>query len=210
MALSSEALWLYLVTDADLCAELGVVETVERATRGGVTCIQLRDKTTDHGDLIELGRRLKEALSGTGVPLIINDHLEVAIACDANGVHVGQGDTDVRTAREALGPHRIVGLSCETAAHVEAIDPTITDYAGIGPVFGTPTKSDHSEPIGLDGLAHLCSLSPIPTVAIGGLKADHQHAVLDAGANGLAVVSAICGQPDPEAAARQFSFPSAR
>ncbi|MEM6381394.1 MAG: thiamine phosphate synthase [Pseudomonadota bacterium] len=208
MVLNIEALKLYLVTDRALCAELGVVETVRRAVAGGVTCVQLRDKQASTADLIDLGKAIKATLAGTGVPLIINDDLEAAHACGADGVHVGQSDTSAEEARAALGSGKTVGLSCETMAHVRAVDPDVVDYLGLGPVFATATKGDHAAPIGLDGLREMCAATPLPTVAIGGLKAKHFQPALGAGADGIAVVSAICGQPDPEAAARAILQPS--
>lgn len=204
MALNREILRLYLVTDPVLCAQSGVVETVEQAVQGGVTCVQLRDKTAGKKELIELGRAILSALEGTGVPLLINDDVEAAKELQAHGLHVGQSDADVVQARSILGREAIIGLSCETAEHIHRLDEGVVDYLGIGTVFATQTKSNHSVPIGLDGLADLCALTPLPKVAIGGLKVEHQSAVLEAGADGMAVVSAICGQPDPRAAARAF------
>ncbi|MEN0001922.1 MAG: thiamine phosphate synthase [Pseudomonadota bacterium] len=208
MAVNPEAvrksLKLYLVTDPVRCAPIGVVETVQRAVKGGVTCVQLRDKSASTARLMALGRAVKSALEGTGVPLIVNDDLDAAIACGADGVHLGQSDADARLARDIVGPDKIIGVTCETAAHVRAIDASRIDYLGIGTVFSTQTKPDHSDPIGMAGLAALCALSPLPTVAIGGLKPHHRHAVFEAGADGLAIVSAICGQRDPQAAARSF------
>lgn len=198
------ALRLYLVTDAKLCQQMGLVETVQRAVAGGVTMVQLRDKNADTQARAEMARALKLALTGSGVPLVVNDDVEAAVASGANGAHIGQGDMAAARARALLGPGRILGLSCETEATVRAADASVVDYLGLGPIFGTPTKADHEQPIGFDGLKRLVSLSPVPTVAIGGLKAQHVDAVRAAGADGLAVVSAICGQSDPKAAAEAF------
>ncbi|MCH4565188.1 MULTISPECIES: thiamine phosphate synthase [Halomonas] len=195
---------LYLVTDPGLCADRGLVDTVVAAVRGGVTLVQLRDKHASDAELIDQARRLKAALAGSGVPLIINDRPEVALAAGADGLHLGQDDGDVAAARAALGERAILGLSVQTHAQLARLDPGPLDYLGLGPVFATPTKHDHARPLGFDGLAALVAASPLPTVAIGGLKAEHAAAVRSAGADGLAVISAICGQPDPEAAARAF------
>ncbi|MGY9049370.1 MAG: thiamine phosphate synthase, partial [Rhodobacterales bacterium] len=119
-------------------------------------------------------------------------------------------DISPSEARARLGSDRILGLSCETAEAVLAADPGVVDYLGLGPVFGTATKTDHKQPIGFDGLARLVALSPRPTVAIGGLKQTHVAEVLASGADGLAVVSAICGKPDPRANARAFDFSEGR
>lgn len=191
---------LYLVLDPGLCRLHTMVETARLAVAGGATVVQLRDKDAGTAALVEVGRALRRALAGTGVPLIVNDDLEAALAIDAEGLHVGQGDMPPAEARQRLGPGKVLGLSVETEAAVRAVDASVVDYVGIGPVFGTPTKPDHQPPIGLDGLARLVALSPVPAVAIGGLKVEHVPAVLASGAEGLAVVSAVCGQPDPEAA----------
>lgn len=196
---------LYLVLDPDLSLPLGMVETARMAVAGGVTLVQLRDKNASTVQMIETGRALKAALHGTGVPLIVNDDVEAAIAIGADGLHVGQGDMDAQTARRRIGPDMILGLSVETEALAAAVDPAVVDYVGAGPVFATATKPGHKPPVGMEGLDRLVAATPLPAVAIGGLKVDHVEAVLRAGAQGLAVVSAICGQPDPRAAALELS-----
>ena len=196
---------LYLVLDPDLCAGIGMVETARLAAAGGATMVQLRDKHAGTARMIETGQALKQVLDGTGALLIVNDDVEAAIAIGADGLHIGQDDMDARTARQMIGPGMILGLSAETAQLAGAVDPNIVDYAGVGPVFATPTKADHKQPIGFDGLARLVQSSPVPSVAIGGLKAEHVADVFAAGAKGLAIVSAICGTPDPEAATRRIA-----
>lgn len=196
---------LYLVLDPDLCAGIGMVETARLAVAGGATMVQLRDKNAGTIRMIETGRALKQALDGTGALLIVNDDVEAAIAIGADGLHIGQEDMDARRARAMVGAEMILGLSVESEALANAVDPGLVDYTGVGPVFATPTKADHKQPIGFDGLARLVKASPVPSVAIGGLKADHVGQVFAAGARGLAVVSAICGSPDPETATRRFA-----
>ncbi|MGO7668646.1 thiamine phosphate synthase [Rhizobium ruizarguesonis] len=196
---------LYLVLDPDLCAGIGMVETARLAIAGGATMVQLRDKHAGTIGMIETGRALKQALDGTGALLIVNDDVEAAIAIGADGLHIGQEDMDAMRARTMIGPDMILGLSVESEALANAVDPDLVDYTGVGPVFATPTKADHKQPIGFDGLAKLVKASPVPSVAIGGLKADHAAQVFAAGAKGLAVVSAICGTPDPEAATRRIA-----
>lgn len=191
---------LYLVLDPLLCADLGMVETTRAAVAGGATIVQLRDKHAPTAAMIETGRALKQILHGSNARLIVNDNVEAAIAIGADGLHIGQEDMNAAEARRLIGPDMILGLSVETEALASAINAGIVDYAGVGPVFATPTKPDHKQPIGLDGLARIVGLCPVPTVAIGGLKAEHAANVLTAGADGLAVVSAICGTPDPQAA----------
>ena len=196
---------LYLVLDADLCGPMGMVETTRAAVAGGVTMVQLRDKRASTAALVEAGWALQDVLAGTGVPLVVNDDVDAAIALGAEGLHIGQEDCEAHVARQRIGPDMILGLSVETEALAAAIHPAIVDYAGVGPVFATATKADHKQPVGLGGLARLVAASPVPTVAIGGLKAEHAAAVLAAGADGLAVVSAICGKADPRRAAQEIA-----
>lgn len=195
---------LYLVTDAALCDDVGVEKTVEAAVRGGVTIVQLRDKHASDEHMIAQAKRLKTLLAGTGVPLIINDRLQVALESQADGLHVGQSDAAVHEARIAMGKDAIIGLSINTLAQLQAAPVELLDYVGLGPVFATVSKQDHAQPIGFDGLAQLANACPLPSVAIGGLKAEHAERVRTAGAQGLAVISAICGQPSPYQAARAF------
>jgi len=195
---------LYLVTDAALCGDAGLEQTVEAAVKGGVTIVQLRDKHASDEHMVAQAKRLKALLAGTGVPLIINDRLNVALESQADGLHVGQSDAAVQAARRLLGEQAIIGLSINTLAQLQAAPIELLDYVGIGPVFATVSKQDHAQPIGFGGLASLVKACPLPNVAIGGLKAEHTSAVQRAGANGLAVISAICGQPDPYQAARAF------
>lgn len=204
MALKRRDLRLYLVTDTALCGTFGVAATVSAAVRGGVSFVQLRDKTASTRDRIALALALRQVLAGKDVPLVINDDVDAALEADVDGVHLGQDDLSVAQARTRLGPDKIIGLSCETEAAVRAADAALVDYLGLGTVFATDTKSDHKPTIGISGLARLCALSTLPTVAIGGLKPQHVADVMQAGADGLAVVSAICGQADPETAARVF------
>ncbi|WP_117193183.1 thiamine phosphate synthase [Rhizobium terrae] len=196
---------VYLVLDPDLCRPIGMVETARLAVAGGATVVQLRDKQATTEEMIETGRALKAVLAGTGVPLIVNDDVEAAIAIGADGLHVGQSDMAAAMARARVGSGMILGLSVETEELARRVDPSIADYVGIGPVFATATKPDHKQPIGFNGLARIVAAAPVPAVAIGGVKAEHAGAALAAGAKGIAVVSAICGQPDPEAAARRIA-----
>lgn len=193
---------LYLVLDPGLCAGVGMVATARAAVAGGARVVQLRDKGADTARMIETGRALKAALAGTGAALIVNDDVEAAIAIGAEGLHIGQGDMAVAQARARIGAAMVLGLSVETPALAAQVDPALVDYIGAGPVFATPSKRDHKPPVGFEGLAAQVAASPVPAVAIGGLKADHVAGAFKAGARGLAVISAICGQPDPEAAAR--------
>lgn len=196
---------VYLVLDTGLVPAERVPDMAQAAVRGGATAVQLRAKREDTATRIALARALRAALAGSGVPLIVNDDAEAALAAGTEGLHVGQDDMDPAAARALLGPDRVLGLSVETEAAAARVDPAVVDHVGAGPVFATPTKPDHKQPVGFDGLARLVAASPVPAVAIGGLRAGHAAAVLRAGAQGLAVVSAICAAPDPEAAARAIA-----
>lgn len=196
---------LYLVLDPELCGRRGMVETARAAVAGGVTMVQLRDKHAGTARMIETGLALKVALAGTGARLIVNDDVEAAIAIAADGLHIGQGDMTASVARARIGNSMILGLSVETEALGSAVDPAVIDYVGVGPVFATSTKPDHKQPIGFDGLARIVAKVPVPAVAIGGVKRNHVADILAVGARGLAVVSAICAAPDPQAASREFA-----
>jgi thiamine-phosphate pyrophosphorylase len=196
---------LYLVLDPGLCSGIGMIETARAAVAGGVTMVQLRDKYSGTAVMIETGRALMAMLSGSGALLVINDDVDAALAIGADGLHIGQDDINPQRARAMIGADMILGLSVETEALAAAIDPALVDYAGVGPVFSTPTKPDHKQPIGYEGLAKLVALASVPSVAIGGLKAEHICNVLASGARGVAVVSAICGTVDPQAAAAAIS-----
>lgn len=197
---------VYLVTDAALCRSHGLERTVEEAVAGGVTMVQLRDKHADDQTLIAQAKALLSVLKPHGIPLLVNDRLDVAMASGADGLHVGQGDIRVAQARKALGPDAIIGLSINTLEQLDALSGSAyaVDYVGLGPVFATASKEDHASPLGFDGLQALVEASPVPCVAIGGLKARHVNAVKRSGADGMAIISAICGQPSPQAAARDI------
>jgi thiamine-phosphate pyrophosphorylase len=196
---------LYFVTDRGLCGDKPIEDVVLGAIRGGAACVQLREKSAATRAFIEEARRIKELMAPFRVPLIINDRLDVALAVGADGVHVGQDDMPYPIARKLLGPKAIIGLSVETWADVEQAETLDVDYLGVSPVFATPTKTDIKEPWGLGGLARIRAFSRHPLVAIGGLNASNAEAVIMAGADGVAVVSAICSSPDPYAASRELT-----
>ena len=183
---------LYLVTDRELSLGRSLEEVVSEAVKGGVTVVQLREKDASTGEFIELARRLMTLLEPLRIPLIINDRVDVALAVNADGVHIGQSDMSYEDARRLLGPDKIIGLSVENFKDVEAANALDVDYIGISPVYGTPTKTDTAEPFGLEGLRKAVQMSVHPTVAIGGMNASTIAEVMAAGTDGVAVVSAIC------------------
>lgn len=196
---------VYLVLDTALVPPGQAVAVALAAVRGGATAVQLRAKQATTAERTAVAVALRAALGGTGVPLIVNDDAAAAVAAGADGLHIGQDDLDPAAARALIGPDRVLGLSVETVAAAARVDPALVDHVGAGPVFATPTKPDHKQPIGFEGLARIVAASPVSAVAIGGLHAAHAAPVLEAGARGLAVVSAICAAADPEAAARTIA-----
>ena len=192
---------LYLVTDRDLCGGTGVVETVLQAVAGGVRVVQLREKTLATRRFIETATQLRKELAPLGVPLLINDRVDVALASGADGVHIGQSDMPYEQARAILGPKAIIGLSVETQEQVTEAKRLDVDYLGISPVFATTTKKDAAPPWGLEGVRRIRLVTNHILVGIGGIGADNAADVLMAGADGVAVVSAICGTASPRAAA---------
>lgn len=202
---------LCLVTDRPLAKGRDLAEIVAAAVRGGVTMVQLREKEAETREFLELATALKQLLAPQGVPLIINDRVDIALAVDAEGVHVGQTDMPAEIVRKLLGPGKIVGLSASRPEYVTAPDTQFADYLGIGPVYAQTTKGNALKtPHGPDGFRAMRALTQKPVVAIGGIKPDNAAPVMDAGADGLAVVSAIVSADDPEAVARKFTELQAR
>ena len=196
---------LYLITDPRLSGPRGVAEVVRSAVAGGVTAVQLRDHEASARELCRLGSALLEVLDGTGVPLLVNDRLDVALAIGAAGVHVGQSDLPVDAARRLAGPDFLVGLSVSTVAEtveVEALPAGTVDYLGVGPVFPTATKPAARAALGPEETARVRRSTGLPCVAIGGIDADNAAGVRATGVAGIAVVSAICAAADPAAAAK--------
>lgn len=196
---------LYLVTDRMLCGERPVEEIVLQAVKGGVSFVQFREKDLPTRKLIEQAGMLEKLLAPLGVPLIINDRVDVALAVGAAGVHIGQADMPYEIARKLMGPKAIIGLSVETWDDVESAQGKDVDYLGISPVFDTPTKTDTKAAWGLDGIAGIRAYSRHPLVAIGGVYKENAAAVVRAGADCIAVVSAICCAPDPITAAEELN-----
>jgi len=199
-----DLLRLYLVTDQKSLCGRSLTDVVLAAVQGGVTCVQLREKDLCSRDFVVLALAVKALLAPTGVPLVINDRIDVALACGAQGVHLGQSDMPVALARQFLPPGVFVGLSVENLNDVVRAAGQAVDYLGVSPIFATPTKTDTALPWGLAGLRQVRAMTALPLVAIGGVHLGNAAEVLQAGADGLAVVSAICSAPDPGAAAQSF------
>ncbi|EPB6720050.1 thiamine phosphate synthase [Vibrio fluvialis] len=194
---------LYLVTDdqQDLST---LCRVVKQAIAGGVSLVQVREKQGDVRTFIERAAAVKVVLSGSGVPLIINDRVDVALAVDADGVHLGQSDMPATLARQLLGPDKLIGLSVENEQQFEQAQSLPVDYLGLSAIFATPTKTNTVKHWGLDGLNWAMARSRLPMVAIGGLNTSNIGAVAQTGVQGIALVSAISHAPDPQQAARDL------
>lgn len=195
---------LYLVVDAAQCGSRGVVATVRAALKGDISMVQLRGQRLHLRQLLEDALALGDMTRHHGIPLIINDHLDIALAAKADGVHVGQADMPAPFARRLLGREKIVGLSVTCAAELATIDAALVDYVGLGPVFPTNTKADAAPALGIDAFRDVRRQIDLPVVAIGGLNDRNVGDIVKAGADGVAVVSAICAAADPEQAARHL------
>ena len=199
------ALRLYLVTDQSIAGTRTLTDMVAAAVQGGVTCVQLREKYLNTRDFLAQAVLLKQLLHPHGIPLVINDRIDIALACGAEGVHLGQSDMPVAQARHLLPPEVFIGWSVETLADVTRSAALPVDYLGVSPIYATPTKSDAASPWGLEGLRQVRAATALPLVAIGGIHVGNAAELLQAGADGLAVVSALCAASDPCEAAAAFS-----
>lgn len=195
---------LYLVTDPTLCGERGILTTVAAAVQGGVSAVQLRDKDAPAREISQLALALMKILSVHGIPLLINDRLDVALAVGADGVHLGQSDLQVNRARKIAGPNFLIGLSVSQTEEVNAahsLPSGTVDYLGIGPIFSTSTKKDAREPLGIDVTAELRRSTRLPCIGIGGISIENAGSAWSTGLDGIAVVSALCAAEDPKSAA---------
>ena len=189
---------LCFVADSEAAAAEDVLALIGRAAAGGATLIQLRGKAWSDRQFLDLARRARELLRPAGIPLIINDRADIARAGGAAGVHLGQGDLPVAAAREILGRRFLIGISAASPAQAREGEAAGADYLGVGPVFRTLSKEDAGAPLGLAAIRRIRSVTSLPILAIGGINAENAPAVIRAGADGVAVISAITGAADPE------------
>lgn len=202
MSLDRRLLRLYLVTDRDLAGGRTLPQVVGRAVRGGATAVQLREKALGAARFLDEVVELKRVLAGSGVPVFVNDRVDVALAGGADGVHVGQDDLPAGACRQLVGPRLLLGVSVATPEEARRAVAAGADYVSVSPVFLTPTKPDAECAVGLAGIALIRSAVPdAPLLAIGGIGVRNARSVVAAGADGVAVVSAIMASADPEAAA---------
>ena len=197
----------YLVTQGSLSEGRSTETVVEAAIEGGVDAVQLREKGSSAQHRIELGERLRELTTAAGVDLIVNDRIDIAYAVGPDGVHLGQSDPSVSTAREILGPEATVGVSVSTVSEARLAAISGADYLGVGAVYGTDSKPDAEtadDGLGVDALAKIVDSVTIPVVAIGGITPENASGPIQAGASAVAVISAITAADDPEAAASEL------
>lgn len=196
---------LCLITDERLSRGRSHREIAEAAIRGGADVIQLRDKEASGGRLFEIAVALRALTREAKVPLIVNDRLDVAMAAGADGVHLGQEDLPADAARRILGPGRILGVSAETPEEARRAEAAGADYLGVGPVFeARGSKPDAGAPQGLDQIVRVRTVTRLPIVAIGGIRAENARRVREAGADAVAVISAIVAAEDIEEATRRM------
>ncbi len=195
---------LYLVTDRILAAGRPLEQIVRQGVSGGVSLIQLREKDVAARTFLEEAFMLRRATSELGIPLIINDRLDIALACSADGVHLGQEDIPCALARRICGTNMLIGVSVSNEGEALEAEADGADYLGVGPIFATSTKPDALPPIGLDALRGIRRAVRIPLVGIGGISAANAGEVIRAGADGVAVVSALIAAPDPKVAAHRL------
>ncbi len=192
----------YLVTDRYFSLGRSTPDIVQAAIRGGISVVQLREKKLSTRDFYTEAAQIREMLRSADVPLIINDRIDIALAVDADGVHLGQDDMPVKIARRILGPDRIIGLSVNKLDDINDEAFTYADYLAVSPVFDTATKLDTSPAWGLDGLKRTREKTDMPLIAIGSIKSDNAREVIMAGADCVAVVTEIVAAQDPEKATR--------
>lgn len=195
---------LHTLTDTDIQARFDHVELARRMISGGADVVQYREKGAGTRSMIATARAIASECRRAGVTFIVNDRVDVAVASDADGVHLGQDDFPVGLARRILGPDRIVGASVDDPREGEAAWKDGADYVGLGPVFGTATKSDVGPVLGVEGLRERLPAFRLPVIAIGGIATGRVREIFGAGVHGVAVLSAVCTADDPEAATREI------
>lgn len=198
------ALRLYAVTDRSWLGNGTLSDAVEAALRGGSTMVQLREKSLTQADFLQEAKTLAALCARFQIPFLINDNLEIALACNADGVHVGQDDMAPQKARALLGPGKILGVSAHTVDQALAAEKTGADYLGVGAVFSTATKQDAAS-VPLETVREICQAVSIPVVAIGGISADNILSLQNSGVVGAAIVSALFAAEDIFSAAQNLS-----
>ncbi len=197
---------VYVIIDPSICGDERVIEVARAALEGGATFLQLRNKHDPDNVVEKQARGIAEVLAASSfsnVGFVIDDRVELAVIPGVDGVHIGQDDMGFKEARKLIGEDKILGLTAFTMEHYKKVDPDMVDYVGTGPVFPTMTKPDKAV-LGVDGLAKLVKLAPVPVVGIGGVTPNNAGEVIKAGAQGVAMIRAVVGVDDPKAATREF------
>ncbi len=195
---------LYVILDADTSRGRSLLDLLTQAADGGARLFQYRNKPASMLEAYREAVRLRQAAADAGARFLVNDRCDLALAVEADGVHLGQQDLPVQMARALLGPDKLIGLSTHTDAQVTAATGTGADYLGFGPIFTPGSKRDHDPVVGIEGLRRIRRLTSLPVFAIGGIARDHLPAIIGAGADGVAVISAIAQAPDVTATTRAF------
>ncbi len=195
---------VYMITDPDLCGVRGVVDTVRDAIAGGLSVVELRDSASRTGALVDQARAIAALAHAAGIKFVVSDRVDVALAVGADGVHLGHGDMAPADARKLIGHQRLLGLSVTEETELDTVDAKVVDYLVVGPTYQSLVKPDAALPIAVGGLAEIKAHTRLPVVAIGGLHAGNAGDVVSAGADGVAVVSAICSAVDPATAVREI------
>ena len=195
---------LHVLTDTALQSRFTHLELTEMAIDGGANTIQFRQKNGSTRELITVATEMRRLCANKGATFIVNDRIDVAIAADADGVHLGQDDFPIPLARKLLGKDRIIGGSAATPEEIEICIREGADYVGFGPVYPTGSKDDAGPVSGIDFLKRIVASTPVPVIAIGGIDETNESHVMGAGAHGIAVISAVCCREDPQKAARDL------
>jgi thiamine-phosphate pyrophosphorylase len=195
---------LYIILDPSVSPPRPLIEVLKTAAEAGAVLFQYRNKTASMKDAYVEALALRQAAAKAGVLFIVNDRCDLALAIDADGVHLGQGDLPLDLARKVMGSEKLIGISTHSLTQVRDATVGKPDYLGFGPIFTPGSKQDHDPVVGLEGLRSIRSLTPLPVFAIGGIQIDQVGAVVRAGANGVAVISAILKAPDVNHAVRSF------
>lgn len=204
MKADRKSMKLYAVTDRTWLGNDSLARQVEEAIKAGVTFVQLREKNLDFDEFLSQAREIKKITDRYGIPFVINDNIEVALACDADGVHVGQDDMAAKDVRSIIGDDKIIGVSARTVEQAVLAEKNRADYLGVGAMFSTSTKLD-ANAASIDSLRAICKTVSIPVVAIGGINEENILKLAGCGAAGVAVVSAIFAKPDIFAAAKRMA-----
>ncbi|HEX9743442.1 MAG TPA: thiamine phosphate synthase [Nitrospiraceae bacterium] len=195
---------LYVILDTESSHRRSLPDLLKQAAEGGARIFQYRNKTASMLEAYRQAVLLRQAATDAGARLLINDRCDLALAVDADGVHLGQQDLPIHMARAMLGPDKLIGISTHTDAQVTAATASGADYLGFGPIFPPGSKRDHDPVVGVDGLRRIRRLTSLPVFAIGGIALDHVHSIIEAGADGVAVISAIAQAQDVTAVTRAF------